>query len=295
LPADPAGRGVGAPGKACRAWRARIGKPLISATGTLARRLRYPQQAIRRGHPMQNATAVALSALTAQQRALDVTAGNIANANTPGYRSERMVFSDWLLKQPGGQPPGGGTVTYAQDRATYRDPREGTLSHTGNPFDIAIGTNGFFTVQTANGPRLTRAGHFELSPGGTIADDQGDALLDTNGRPLQLAPADTEVSIAGDGTISSQNGQIGKIGVVAPADPQKMMAEGGRLFDAVGPTQPVAAPKLAQGAIEGSNVQPTLELTRMMNDLRQFQFITQLLQGESDRQQAAIEKLGTKQ
>jgi flagellar basal-body rod protein FlgF len=195
-----------------------------------------------------------------------------------------------LLKQPSGV----GTVAYAQDRATYRDPRQGTLSQTGNPLDLAIGTDGFFTVQTANGPRLTRAGHFELSPGGAIADDQGEPLLDTNGRPLQLAPADTQISIAGDGTISSQNGQIGKIGVVALADPQQLVAEGGRLLNAVGPTQPVAAPKLIQGAIEGSNVQPTLELTRMMNDLRQFQFMTQLLQAESDRQQAAIEKIGAK-
>jgi len=244
---------------------------------------------------MQNATSIALSRLIAQQRALDVTATNIANANTPGYRSERMVFSDWLMKQTApGQPPGSGTVAYAQDRATYRDPRQGPLSHTGNPLDLAIGTDGFFTVQTPNGPRLTRAGHFELSPGSGIVDDQGDALLDSNGQKLQLSTADTTITIAGDGTISSENGQIGKIGVVAPTDAQSLQAEGGRRFNATGPTQPVAAPKLTQGAIEGSNVEPTLELTRMMNDLRQFQFMTQFIQAESDRQQGAIDKLGAK-
>jgi flagellar basal-body rod protein FlgF len=245
---------------------------------------------------MQNATAIVLSRLTAQQRALDVTATNIANAGTPGYRSERMAFSDWLVKQTApGQPAGGGTIAYAQDRATYRDPRPGPLTHTGNPFDLAIGTDGFFTVQAPNGPRLTRAGHFELSPTGGIVDEQGDALLDSTGRPLQLAPADTEISIAGDGTISSQNGQIGKIGVVAPADAQSLLAEGSHLYDVNGPTQPIATPKLLQGAIEGSNVEPTLELTRMMNDLREFQFTTQFIQAESDRQQAAISKIGAKQ
>ena len=244
---------------------------------------------------MQNATSIVLSRLIAQQRTLDVTATNIANTGTPGYRSERMAFSDWLMRQTApGQPPGSGTVAYVQDRATYRDPRQGPLSHTGNQLDVAIGSDGLFTVQTPNGPRLTRAGHFELSPGGGVVDEHGNALMDAIGRPLKLSPADTSITIAGDGTISSENGQIGKIGVVAPTDAQTLQAEGGRLFNAGGPTQPVAAPKLIQGAIEGSNVEPTLELTRMMNDLRQFQFITQFIQGESDRQQSAIDKLGTK-
>ena len=245
---------------------------------------------------MQNATAIALSRLTAQERAMDVTAVNIANASTPGYRGERMAFSDWLVKQTApGLPPGSSPIAYTQDRATYRDPRQGTLTHTGNPLDLAIGSDGFFTVQAPNGPRLTRAGHFELSPTGSIVDEQGNALLDTNGQPLQLTPADTEISIAGDGTLSSQNGQIGKIGLVAPVDPQTLLAEGGRLYDTNGATQPVTAPKLIEGAIEGSNVEPTLELTRMMKDEREFQMTTQFIQAESDRQQAAIEKINTRQ
>jgi flagellar basal-body rod protein FlgF len=57
------------------------------------------------------------------------------------------------------------------------------------------------------------------------------------------------------------------------------------------PTQPVAAPKILQGSIENSNVQPTLELTRMMNDLREFQFTSQFIQAEADRQQSAIDKI----
>ncbi len=67
---------------------------------------------------MQNATAIALSRLTAQQRAMDVTAVNIANANTPGFRSERMAFSDWLVKQTApGLPPGSSPIAFTQDRA----------------------------------------------------------------------------------------------------------------------------------------------------------------------------------
>ena len=58
---------------------------------------------------MDNASTVALSFMVAQTRAMDVTAANLANATTPGYRAERMLFSDWLARQHGGgTPPGGG-------------------------------------------------------------------------------------------------------------------------------------------------------------------------------------------
>jgi flagellar basal-body rod protein FlgF len=230
--------------------------------------------------------------LVAQQRAMEVAAGNMANANTPGYKVERVQFSDWISRQTGADSaPGGATVAYTQDRATWRDQQAGTLTHTGNPFDLALTGDGYFTVNTPRGPRLTRDGRFGPMPNGTLADSSGNAVLDTNGRPIQLAPTDTQVSIAGDGTVSSQNGQLGKIGVVRPTDPMKLSAEGGTLFASGSPTAPAAATGVVQGAVEGSNVQPVTEITRMMDGLRQFQFVSQFVQAESDRQQSAIDKL----
>lgn len=242
---------------------------------------------------MENATTIALSRLIAQQRGLDVTATNLANSGTPGFRAERVLFSDWLAREPaGGEPPGGETLSYTQDRATYRDHQPGTLRHTSNPLDLAMaGDTGWFTVQTAGGPRLTRAGHFALNAGGTIIDEQGNALLDATGRPLQVTPSDTRISVAGDGTVSSENGQIGRIGVVEPQDVNKLQAEGGRLFASASGTTPVATPRVVQGAMEDSNVQPIAEMNRMMNDLREFQFTSQIIQGEDDRQNGAIDKI----
>ena len=238
---------------------------------------------------MDNITSIALSRLVAQQRATDVTATNLANAATPGFHAERLVFSDWLVKTPGGAP--GSTLAFTQDRATYRDSQTGPLQHTGNPLDLAIGGDGYFSVQTPNGVRLTRAGNFTLNASGNIVDMNGNALLDSNGRKLQLAPTDTDLTISAGGAISSSNGVVGKIGVVTPTNPQGLQAEGGQLFSVNGATAAVASPKLVHGAIEGSNIQPTLELTRMMNDMREFQFTTQLVQAEADRQQSAIDKL----
>jgi flagellar basal-body rod protein FlgF len=241
---------------------------------------------------MDITTTLAASRLVAQQRLLDVTANNIANANTPGYRAERMQFSDFISQQMGtSAPPGGKSIVYTQDRATWREQQAGTLTHTANTFDLALAGDGYFTVNTKAGPRLTRDGRFGLMPDGTLADNNGNAVLDTTGKPVQISPSDTQVTIAGDGSISSENGPLGKIGVVQPADPMKMTAEGGTNFTTDVATQPVASPGIVQGAVEDSNVQPVLETTRMMDNLRQFQFVTQLVQAESDRQQNAIDKL----
>ena len=244
---------------------------------------------------MENATTIALSRLMAQQRAIDVTATNIANAATPGFHAERMLFSAWLVRQTApGQPPGAGALAYTQDRATWRDTTPGPIAHTGNALDLALGTDGFFTVQTPRGPRLTRDGHFSLNATGAIVDAQNEPLLDSAGKPIQISTADGPLSITADGTISSNNGQIGKIGVVAPTDPQQLKAEGAALFASGSPTAPVATPQVIQGAMEDSNVQPTTELASMMTALREFQFVTQFVQGEADMQQAAIDKITQK-
>ncbi len=235
---------------------------------------------------------IATSRLVAQQRAMDVTADNIANASTPGFKAERLLFSDWLSRQNGTTaPPGGRVIAYTQDRATWRERQVGTMTHTGNPLDVGITGDGYFTVATPRGPRLTRAGRFGLLSDGTVADGAGNAVLDSNGQRILLSPTDTKITVAGDGTLSSENGQRAKLGVVRVTDPMRMTAEGNTLFRADAPTAVVASPGIVQGAVEDSNVQPVMEITRMMDNVRQFQFVTQFIQAEAERQQSAIDKL----
>ncbi|HEX2942253.1 MAG TPA: flagellar basal-body rod protein FlgF [Rhodopila sp.] len=241
---------------------------------------------------MDITTALATSRLTAQQRKMDVIANNLANANTPGYREERVQFSDWIDKQQGTAPVRGiRSISYTQDRATWREAQAGTITHTGNPYDLALSGDGYFTINTKNGPRLTRDGRFGPMPDGTLADSSGNPVLDVNGKPIKIPPTEVRVAIAGDGSVSSESGTLGKIGVVQPKDPMAMQAEGGTTFIANSPTTPVRSPGIVQGAVEDSNVQPVLEMTRMIDTQRQFQFVTQVIQAESDRQQNAIQKI----
>jgi flagellar basal-body rod protein FlgF len=241
---------------------------------------------------MELTSYIALSYLSAKQRSLDVMAGNLANAGTAGFKAERVQFSDWLVKEPKTEgTPGSQTVAFVQDRATWREKADGVLQHTGNPLDLALSGDGFFSVDTARGPRLTRAGRFAPQPDGTIANQQGEALLDTSGQKLRLSPADITLTVASDGTISSENGTIGRIGVVQPKDPAKLQAEGGTILRPVGGTTPVEQPHVVQGVLEDSNVQPIIEMTRMMDGLRTFQMTAQMVEQEGQRMQTAIEKL----
>jgi flagellar basal-body rod protein FlgF len=203
-----------------------------------------------------------------------------------------VLFTDWLATQNGTDGSrGNGPVAFVQDRGTYRDKAQGALQHTGNPLDLAIGGDGFFTVDTPRGPRLTRAGRFAPQPDGKLTDSNGNALLDTTGQPLRISPADVNLVVTADGAIASENGQIGRIGIVQPGDLDKMTAEGGTVLRADSPTTAVAQPAVIQGAVEDSNVQPIVEMTRMMASMRSFQFTAQLVEAEATRQQSAIDKL----
>jgi flagellar basal-body rod protein FlgF len=241
---------------------------------------------------MDNSINIALSRLATQQRAMDIVAGNLANISSPGYHAERLVFADWLTKEPtGAVARGDGQIAFTQARATYRDHTEGTITQTGNQLDLALAGEGYFNVQTPNGDRLTRAGRFTLRNDGTITDESDHPLLDVNGNPMRVSTADTQLTVKADGTLTSENGTLGQIAVIAPNDPNRITAEGSRLFRADVPTAQVAKPKIVQGAVEDSNVQPITEVTRMITTERDFQFVTQYVQAEGQRKQNAINKI----
>ena len=220
-------------------------------------------------------------------------AHNLANADTPGFRAQRAVFAEFLARQDGaGTPPGGRTVHFVQDRATWREMQTGAMQVTGNPLDLAITGEGFFTVETPRGDRYTRAGRFSLGEGGRIIDMEGNPLLNTDGAPIAVSPNDTRIEVMGDGTIRSENGVIGRLRVVRFDDAQALRAEGDRVFDADGaPALPVERPGIRQGVLEGSNVNPILEMTRLTAELREFQFAAQFAERESERLSTAVERI----
>jgi flagellar basal-body rod protein FlgF len=246
---------------------------------------------------MDNAGYIILSRLSAQQRATSVLANNVANAETPGFRASRPVFAPYLETArvglgPGLAVPGAREQAYSWDRATWRDMQPGPITRTGNPLDVAIAGDGFFVVETERGERYTRAGRFTLGAEGRLLDMDGNPVLNVNGQPLAVAPGDSRIEIQGNGTVRSENGEIGRLRVVRFEDPQRLLAEGDRLFDANGAIpEPVERPGLVQGAVEGANVRAVLELTRLTAELREFQFAAQFAEREGERLQTAIDRI----
>lgn len=222
---------------------------------------------------MDNTSYVALSRQVALERQMAVVAGNIANMSTDGFKNEQVLFEEVLERA--GKP---GRVAFVQDAGLIRDPAPGTIETTGNPLDLAINGDGYFTVETANGPRYTRGGHFVMGAGGEIVTSGGQALLDEGGGTLVVPPGSGPIEVARDGTISTAQGILGRIGLVRFADERGLRREGDSLMRADQAPEPVPMPDIAQGRIERSNVQPVLEMTRMMETVRAFQNTQRLLE-----------------
>lgn len=237
---------------------------------------------------MENTTYIGLSRQAGLRRAMDVVAHNIANANTPGFKSERLIFQEFLAN-----PESRDSLSYVQDVGTARDMDNGPISSTGNTFDIALNGEGFFTIETPLGERYTRHGRFQLDGERQLVTSEGFPVLGQNG-PLTIPTDEGEISIASDGTITTEDTEVGQIQIVTFEDPQQLRKAASGLFIApedAEPQEPETV-QMAQGMIEESNVQAILEITRMMDIHRTHDSVARMLRQEDERVKGMIDALG---
>ncbi|GEO81795.1 flagellar basal-body rod protein FlgF [Pararhodospirillum oryzae] len=241
---------------------------------------------------MENTSYIALSRQMALWRKMDMVANNLANMNTGGYKGENALFSEYLVPTRDTETRLPDKLAYTQDFGSYRDLSPGPVAQTGNALDFAIEGDGYFEIDDPAGPMYTRDGRFTLNADGMIVTDLGQALMDTNGRPLVVAPTETQISVTADGTVSTENGTIGKIRLMTFDDPQAMQRVSGGLYDSGGQTaRAVETPQIRQGMVEGSNVNPMLEMTTMIDVQRAYEATTRILEQENERQQRAYDVL----
>ncbi|MDR0809017.1 MAG: flagellar hook-basal body complex protein [Gemmobacter sp.] len=220
------------------------------------------------------------------ERELQAIANNIANGSTTGFRREGVVFSEYVRRLDDGP-----SVSMAWASARNVDLTQGEPEQTGGSFDFAIKGEGFFLVETPQGNRLTRAGHFTPSAEGELVNPDGYRLLDQGGAPVFVPPDAGSVSLAADGTLSAAGAPLARIGLWQPADPLTLRHEGGTLFVADGEV-PAEGATLSQGYLEGSNVSPVFELARMIEVQRAYELGQSFLDREDDRLRTVIQKLG---
>ncbi len=217
----------------------------------------------------------AAASMTEMTRQQERVANNLANANTVGYKRDRL-FTQALEERldAEGAPRSDRRVTQGAD------PRQGTLKATGNPLDVALGGEGFFvTTDAATGaPRYTRAGQFALGEDGTLRTPAGHAV-EGQGGPIQIPPESGPVQIAKDGTIQAGGQRVGALSVVRFENPLELERLDGAAFAAGNAApEPVQAPDVIQGHLEGSNVNPVAEMADMIEHFRTFESQQKVLQ-----------------
>ncbi|MDH3474892.1 MAG: flagellar basal-body rod protein FlgF [Rhodospirillales bacterium] len=236
---------------------------------------------------MENPGYIALSRQMVLRRQMDLLANNLANLTTPGYRGESMLFVEHLKPtQPREK------VAFVQDLATVRDLRAGPMSHTGNPLDLAIKGDGYFAVETPEGERYTRAGGFTLDPDGQIVTAKGFPLLNEGGAPITVPPDSGAVTVARDGTVSSDRGELGRVRLVGFGNEQALAKLAGGLYDAKDQEPlPLEQRDIQQGKLEGSNVAGIVEMTKLIGAVRSYQAAANMANQEHQRQRRAIDAL----
>ncbi len=240
---------------------------------------------------MDNTSYIALSRELSLLRKQETIANNIANSNTLGYRSEKMIFDTYLMKNSKGEK-----IAFSHDVATVVDPSIGSFKTTNRDLDVAINGSGYFKVSTPQGVRYTRAGNFLVDQTGALVNGQGYKVLDPNNQPITFQDEDSQFKIAENGLIKVGEEERGQIGVVRFNQEQLMEKAGHTLYRTAQPELPQEeSVRLTQGVLEESNVVAVQEMTNMVETARSATTLSNLIRSADEMERGAVQKLSQSQ
>lgn len=229
---------------------------------------------------------LALNRQVGLKHEMDIIANNLANLDTTGFRREGVSFTEYVLSAANEN-----SVSMADTGARYILDRAGEVTETNATFDLAIEGDGYFLVQGPEGTILTRAGNFQISQDGILTTPNGLPVLDTGGAQIPIAIDAKEIRISEDGTFSANGDPIAQIGIV-DVDPVSLSRFGDTAFSLEdGNFTAVADPKVRQGALESSNVNPILEIARMIEVTRAYEMAQSVILDEDERVRETIRTL----
>jgi flagellar basal-body rod protein FlgF len=238
---------------------------------------------------MQSNFYVALSGQIALQKRLETIAHNVANASTAGFRAEEIKF-DSMLSQVAADP-----VAFATSGQTYLSRAAGEYVKTDNPLDVAVEGDAWLGIQTPQGPVYTRDGRMRMTEAGQLQTLNGYPILDASGAPLQLNPNAGPPQIARDGTITQDNKQAGAVGLFSidqRANLSRFENSGVVPDRPATPTIDFVKSGMRQGFVERANVNPVMEMTKLIMVTRAFDAISSTISDSESTQQDAIKSLG---
>lgn len=218
---------------------------------------------------------------------MDASAHNLANMSTSGFRASHPLFRQELVGIGSGQ-----TASFVVSEGTYKDTRPGAMRRTGAPLNAAVAGNGFFGAKAPNGVQAyTRSGDFQRGSDGTLLTSGGAEVSAQGGGRITIPANAQALAIDESGVISADGAPIGRLMVSEFTDPRAMTPIGGNLYVTDEAPQEATKSRVMGGMVENANVEPILEMTGMVDILRSYQSVQQLLQSENERLRSAVQKL----
>jgi len=221
-----------------------------------------------------------ISKMKAQEMRLEVMSNNMANANTVGFKEDRVFrlpesHSSVWDNLSGVLPKDISSVPVY----TFTNFDQGHLKETGNALDVALGGDGFFSIQTSQGPQYTRKGNFALNSDGTLVTQEGHPVLGKGGGKIQISGE--KVVVSSNGAIIVDGAEVDTLKIVDFADKKRLLKMGDSLYSQQNPNDPgTPADKtlVQQGYIEGSNVDAIKMMTEMIDVIRGYESYQKTLQ-----------------
>jgi flagellar basal-body rod protein FlgG len=224
-------------------------------------------------------------AMVGQLERNDVVANNLANLNTMGFKKDLLFFD--LVN--------GDSKKDARSQLTT-DFTQGALKETDNPLDFALSGKGFFTVQTSDGPALTRDGHFKLDGDGILRTQQGFPVLGESGQIIltgdDLNPKD--ITVTENGEIYLGDEYVDRLLIQDVEDHSTLKKVGANLFvmnDQAEPQQLEKA-EVHQGFVEGANVNPAEEMIQLIEIQRKFESMQRMVRAWDETFRRAANDVG---
>jgi len=240
---------------------------------------------------MDRSVYVAMTGATQIMRAQEAVSHNLANASTVGFKSELSAFQS-VPVQGDGRPARINAVAQGIGQSSG----QGSPINTGRSLDVSVRGAGWIAVQAPDGSEAyTRAGDLQLTADGGLTDSRGNPVMGGSG-PITIPPA-SEISVGADGTISSVPlGQgpnsvstLDRIKLVNPDIAQMTQGADGLMHMSDGSTAGLDdTVTIASGVLEGSNVNPSAELVKMIALSRQYDMQVKSIKTSEDNADASL-------
>lgn len=225
------------------------------------------------------------AAMDQKIKQLEHITSNLANASTPGFKAEHLLVLNALQEE---SKPGENAASLS---ALVVDFAKGISQRTENPLDLYLQGDGFFVVQTKEGPAYTRKGDFTVNGQNQLVTQAGDPVAGERG-PITLKNG--KIHVAGDGSVFVDESEVGKLRIVEFANRRNLRNAGGGLYidDGNAGARKADRPDISSGSIELSNVNVINEMAGMIDLHRSFETYQKIIQTLTDQDKLSVSRVG---